>query len=830
MRELYTISKAYHLDSITYFINYLYKEVGIDIEKNTLIKQESLKQTQEIYFPQFWGSWGEKIIERIVALQLFWEWFKLGLGMRTDILEQTIKTTNWTLYGIYSGAIETALRMALFIKKWTIDPVGAFIDKVRDFINNVINWVIHVRDYLWGKIKEVWDWLKDTLGYVVNHLRSKLHEVWDDLKAWFRMVWSDLGGALSRIWNWIKDLINNVASGIKKFWDWASSELSTLWDKIKSYFESTWNSITTGVREIWLGLGNFFSDIWDKFVSWVKEIGAKIGKAIWDFLTLFWEYFKWMIFTVLPTAFGMILEFGSKFLGPFVEKFIDVITGGTRGVLSIVGSQPELAPTPSFEFKYDIANAIRPALGSFLSLILAGELVHPLKQIGLPYLSAILYDFAGFSKVVSATWGVLATIAISQPLKYYYLGRYRPYLPFFRDAFTAFSRNLIGDNTFRFFLKYAGIPDRYFEMYQRLGSAPVSPFILRYLSESEILDPQGIFQLAMDRGYDPRKSAYITSALCYASVTSYRKGAESALRAYYQEGFMSSESFEKALSIIRSQRYVNVSYSIPGEVSVSQMVQVPLSPQELLRIQVFYSYLLDAKKDKIATLKKQFVKGWIDLNTFKAKVYDIVPVRERADDIIERAILERQSEPEPEPGIDLRKSLKSVLVRIFKEGFLTQETLERLIDNLNRRVDEKGLILELSRWEKFYDDSLDFLKNEKNRAIDGEITLEELRRNLINYGMRPEKVDLIITDVARTITLKRSKERDQLMNKRLSLRRKISTLERNLQDIENQIKSETDGKKIEMLIRKYDKIVGRIQELNEEIQDIDSALAELQKL
>jgi hypothetical protein len=60
---------------------------------------------------------------------------------------------------------------------------------------------------------------------------------------------------------------------------------------------------------------------------------------------------------------------------------------------------------------------------------MAGELVHPMKQMGFPQLSAMLYDMSGFGKIASALTLELATASYITPLRWGLNMLWRPRIP-----------------------------------------------------------------------------------------------------------------------------------------------------------------------------------------------------------------------------------------------------------------------------------------------------------------------------------------------------------------------------------------------------------------
>ena len=67
-----------------------------------------------------------------------------------------------------------------------------------------------------------------------------------------------------------------------------------------------------------------------------------------------------------------------------------------------------------------------------------------------------------------------------------------------------------------------------------------------------------------------------------------------------------------------------------------------------------------------------------------------------------------------------------------------------MLEESNKIVDERELIKQRANWEAFYDDMYDLVKIYKENLENGIISDEEFRRDLIDLGLRPEKVELMI--------------------------------------------------------------------------------------
>jgi hypothetical protein len=425
---------------------------------------------------------------------------------------------------------------------------------------------------------------------------------------------------------------------------------------------------------------------------------------------------------------------------------------------------------------------------------------------------------SSYRLISTALIGGLITAAYAQPLKYFYNATFRPYLPPFRDAFSAFSRNIIGKKEFGHHLKYAGIPDTYLELYDRLASDPVSPFLLRGMAEAEVADPDTIFKYVMDRGYSLEKSIDVTGSLMWLAIKDSRKAAENSVKRHLVEGYITLEEYKAEISKIRAKKEHPVSYStIDGE-TYSGTVLVPLSHEELMQISAEWDAKFDRLKERENAIKKDLSSGDIDVETARRELAEFIKDPSKIEDIIRSSIRTLKVKKEPEKGKDLRKELKGVLTKCYKEGFITHERLVNELEAAKNLTEESDITLIKAEWEAFYDDMSDQVSTLKSMAKDKTITIDDLRRELTNLGMRPSKIELIVKDVQEYLRVKNAALKSKIEGEIMRLRDKLTGLTKELSDLEEQIEAETNPKRIATLEAKYNRKYESFTKVEEQLK------------
>jgi hypothetical protein len=628
--------------------------------------------------------------------------------------------------------------------EFTRDPWGylykVIVDPIKNFINTIKTITFSLWDIIEGVYKKIWDWLEPRLETIKNTLWGKLIILWNDIKNAFDNLPKLIIDPIANTFSWLVDRIKDFFTvNVPNWFERLGRRLEMVLLNITEPFKVAYAAIHgffESIKDIIHRSGRSWEDFKDLMSFWtiwgIEKVAELIQKIIATVKNIMTSTQVWSIINSSRDAFA--------FMGGLVEEISKTFLDISRALIPTAPS-PEVNPETRITQIFKQGTSI---LGLMTGL---GVLASAMSHLKVPYVGAMIADFASFRYITGAIVGGLITAAYVQPLKYTYNALFQPYLPSWMDVYRAFSRNIIGDKTFKFFQKYQGIPEKYFPIYERLASDAVSPFLLRYIAEAEIIDPDGIFKLVMDRGYNLEKSIYLTGAFLWAANSRYRSAAETAVGKNYAEGFITLDRFKSEIAKIRSFTAKLVNYTTIDGQTYSGTVNVPLSQEALMLIKAEWEYFFDAAKDKVDNYKAQFSKEAITLDEFKTKLATVILNPNKLEDIISREVAKKFKKEEPEKGKDLRKELKTVLTRVYRKGYITHDYLVKKIDDSNKLVDEKTLILEraeMEAWEDEMDDIVDYYKKSLELG-----TVEEaaFKFDLIEQGCRPSKVEFWVKEI-----------------------------------------------------------------------------------
>jgi len=177
----------------------------------------------------------------------------------------------------------------------------------------------------------------------------------------------------------------------------------------------------------------------------------------------------------------------------------------------------------------------------------AGEAAAPLKHMGLGYVAGFLGELAGWSRIATGTVGIIETLAISQPMRYYVNSLLRPYLPTVRDLQELRSRRTIDEATWWAEMGYWGYGDRYHPWFSELTNTPLRYFALRAIAGAGFWDEDFFRQETLRSGYsDPAVQALLRMFRSESERRS-RERSLSPLRRLYREGWLGDDEAREEL-------------------------------------------------------------------------------------------------------------------------------------------------------------------------------------------------------------------------------------------------------------------------------------------
>ena len=171
---------------------------------------------------------------------------------------------------------------------------------------------------------------------------------------------------------------------------------------------------------------------------------------------------------VLEGGFGAI---GVYFFGQIATFFMDTIEAPLNGLRNVKPGDEDQASREAFKAAF-ISGQLAHALGAM------GEILHPIKNLGLDKLAAAMADLASFSDVSKARLGPLLDTHIGIPARYAAMAKARPTIPDQARLNEMFARRIIEEPQWRTAIPYSGIATEWEQPLLDVAYRPPQPFQL----------------------------------------------------------------------------------------------------------------------------------------------------------------------------------------------------------------------------------------------------------------------------------------------------------------------------------------------------------------
>jgi len=377
-----------------------------------------------------------------------------------------------------------------------------------------------------------------------------------------------------------------------------------------------------------------------------------------------------------------------------------------------------------------------------MAVAVGGELLHPLKKIGLTEVVKTLQDNIGLTALGSFTAGAVIGAAVQSPLKYYVNSVFRPNLPGFGEVHSLLGRYSISEREFKEFMGWYGIDDKWYWIYNELGISPSPTMTLRYYARYV--------------GLDPDEVAYILSKLESDVELDVRTEDNWFLRELLRMG--RSREWMKAftqLCLVESTRQVrdmyareilkDYEYGYMGWDALADELRAIGYPEAQRKLLMQFAEVRADRRyleDYIRALQYSYRRGKITIEEFAAGLakMDIRPDRVRQ--LVEIELARAKEDVGSTQEEEVRAYGRGTAIKRFREGLTTPTELEqelRLMGYSEQWIERLKLV---ARLERDYDFAMTVLSTVKRAYKKKKIDDEMFIQKLLEYGFTPEKIML----------------------------------------------------------------------------------------
>ena len=533
---------------------------------------------------------------------------------------------------------------------WPLEAVQHWFEWLLNQIQEVAK-TVWDRAVYWGRT--LWNWLVDQISTAIDWLLAglkaftnwawgKLGELWNVVSTLAVLLWDTITDVVSSwvtsIWDWLKENwllllgpIGIIIELVKRFgpqiWEWLSHWFDSLWSAVSNWFLSLWDNIVSSITDFWNDMVRFFTEL-------PKTIERTVIDPILDWVSNAWQWFVTFIKEDLIGGIARGFQWLSTWASRAVVSIIEAIVGYIQKVGRI---DPTNAPT--------VAGGLVSLAGVMVlglsTMTIAGELMHPLKEIGMGHVSAMIGNCVNYGAISGAFMGALVGAALSTPLRYYFNYALRPWLPGAGEIAQCMSRDLFidpealnpeqapgirdlmgttsGVDFEKRLLGYRGFHDEYYPLFKELSNTPVGYFALAGVAKEGVFDPSFFKESLMRAGYSStvREQLYNMYRLLAVSsaqalyigdpINAFKEG-------WFDEARLSKELVECGVPELKLPRYLHAAW---------------------------IKYEVDLLSDRLAGLKEAYRKGLVTDSEFGASLTGWGMAAERADEHLKREQIRR---------------------------------------------------------------------------------------------------------------------------------------------------------------------------------------------
>lgn len=492
------------------------------------------------------------------------------------------------------------------IQYWTYE-------NARDAVRYVFSWWSDVWDTLKSKVEDVlinffalaawfWEAIADWVEYALGSFFTGVTWFWDKIKEGTDWLWQEMVQRLS----WLEDQVAGVG-------EWLLAEISDSFTWLRRKLEETgswlWEQIEPNLHLILAGLGPIglavdmivpslreqmvndwgtaFSFLGQQFGNIPTFFKTEVTDPITDFLEgvpewfvtnlrdifkplgVVWDGLTWFIEGFTPEEY---VKGWRQFFGWFSEEIEGMVDGFWTSFMGVMSGHSPISPEDSPDMAKRLMVMGGISVGGLAAMTLGGELMHPLKQMGLGHISAMIGDVVNYRMITGVIMGAVLYSGLRTPLNYYINSLLRPWLLDRRDFSELMARETFtnpellrtpglvdavkslpgggGAATEEQFIGYYGYPAPYIGLFRELANARLGYFPLAGIARTGFFDRDWFLESVQRTGYSVSARKALMAMYEEMVRTAKLGPCFFQLRRLYRDHFISSDELEKRMDRI----------------------------------------------------------------------------------------------------------------------------------------------------------------------------------------------------------------------------------------------------------------------------------------
>lgn len=646
-------------------------------------------------------------------------------------LESILASIELPLPGFFDpieAPFENVLRSVVRWGIWALNRVWSFLlDLGSGFWTILRSTVVPWFSSLTTLISATWDKITDATTWVFEEVRKFLLPMFSDI---IEIGWAleDLAKNLSGIvGDALAGVVGTVVGKVQEGINFFGSYLNQVADWLQGAFNET---VATIRQEISDPITDFFMDLPERVASFFKPL-----TDFFVFPAQFWTWF----FRGDPgekVAYGLATSF--EWISDHV---VPAIEDGFASILGFVERQAPMNPFKAPDMAKGLLRLGAISVGGLTAMTVAGELMHPLKRLGLGNISAMIGDVVGYQQISGIIMGAMLFSGLRTPLNYYFNNLLRPWILERRDFMELLSRRaytepdvLMGPELAGRFreamgmdgsafidqmLGFYGFPAGNRPFFEELANTRIGYFALAAVARDGTFDSEWFTESLHRAGYSERVVQRLLDMYQRAAAEKSQGQFASTAFKRFREGLTDQAGFRQELELFAYGPDKIPRFLVAGELDRET----------------------DSTSDLVSAYRASFRRGRISPEEFTQGLRSLGITPERVDAYLEQERIWRGGELAPQDEETVRGRYATTAIRAFREGFSTREQLQATLETLGYTPQD---ILQLTlRGELEYelDFTMDLLAAYRQAFQRDVITEEQFRQALTDLGMVSDRVE-----------------------------------------------------------------------------------------
>jgi len=526
----------------------------------------------------------------------------------------------WT-YERARQAVDFVLRYASPIwetmKAHMIAAVTYWFEKATWYWTRLKGWVDNAIESFFATARTYWDAVSTRVSLVMEHFFDTARWFWEKVQAateWIAVKFTELRSWVSTKWDefWEKwePRMAYWTGQILGIWDkmtpWLSLKFQETQDATAQQLQAGYQWSTGKFDEVKGFITENITDpLRDFFAGWIQAIKDAMRAALDAAWGMFWSAWEKMI-----TFFNR--EILGRVIGAFkwlADLFMDAINAFWDAIKGWVEHHSPITPEQAVPSAFGIMGIMGLSAIGLSAMVIGGEAMHPLKEMGLGHIAAMIGDVVNFRTISGAIMGAFIGTAIRTPLTYYVNRWLRPVLPDRREIMEMRGHQLIDREVFTKVLGYHGIGDQWHDLYEEMAFSGLGYFGLRAIADSGYFD-KGLFERDLKHRRYPQETI---DALLVMFESMSTGEAKAMFSSYAITGFKEGHFDETTLRDILAM----LGYKQPG--------------LDRIVFAAWLAYEIDYRSDLLSGYREAFRKDQITEDEYRSSLRELPIVPERVD-------------------------------------------------------------------------------------------------------------------------------------------------------------------------------------------------------